>query len=132
MNATLTDNVIPLSVNLGDQCVWTDEWAWTPVPQKVRYAVDGTMVVETISPHAAGQPITLSCSWQGKNNIDNIKTLRDRVNQAVMTLVLCDGQIKSVVFNHEQIPVEIVPIKELSDGYIVGDFFDVTMRFLIT
>jgi len=129
--ATLEDTSIPLTVTLGEDCVWKDQWDWTPVPQKVRLTIDGTAVVETIAPNSATQPITLHCSWLNKATVDDLIQLRDRADQTVMTLTLCDGTTKSVLFSHHKgIPIKVRPTLERPDYVNIPDpdWYDVTLN----
>jgi len=133
--ANLSDPVIPLSTDLSEDCIFENEWAWTPVPQSVRLALDGTATLENISPLAATQPIILDCSWLSKDKVDKLIQLRDRATQNIMTLTMCDGTTKDVVFDHESgEPVEVIP-HVLRPDYInvpdpTQDWYQVRLRLL--
>ena len=130
VDCTLVDTGLPLSITLGKDVIWGNEWDWTGVPQKVRKTLNGAAVVETLSPNSATQPITLKCGWQRKSVIDQLVSMRDRTDQTVMDLTLCDGRVKEVLFDHEGgNPVEVTPIVEMSDYTDTAspDYFEVTL-----
>jgi hypothetical protein len=115
-DATIEDFSIPLTVNIGNNVIWGDEWDWTPIPQKVRQTIDGGAVVETLGPASTLQTITLKCNWLSKAKVDQLVQLRDRTTQSVMTLTLCDGRTKDILFSHEKgPPVQVVPVMERPD-----------------
>ncbi len=91
-------------------CLWIDEDEWTPIPQQVSKAIDGTMVVETLNGYDSGRPITLRCEWESQENLNKLRALRDRAgeNQTDMTLTLEDGRIFQVNFRHYDGPPLVV------------------------
>ena len=131
VDCTLIDTGLPLTINLGKDVIWVDEWDWTGVPQQVRLAIDGAAVVETLSPQSATQPLTLKCGWQTKTTVDQLVTMRDRTDQTVMDLTLPDGRTKEVLFeHHKQPPIDVSPVVEMPsyDEPESPDWFDVVIH----
>jgi hypothetical protein len=119
--------------DLGQDAYWQDEWDWQPVMQTVRKALDGTLVVEQISPAADGRPITMFCSWVPKTTVNALVALRDRTVQSTMTLTLCDAREFVVIFrHHEGPPLTVKPVLERPDyiNQVSPDFYDVTIRLM--
>lgn len=121
-----------LTVNLGSDCIWEDEFKWTPISQSVRKAIDGTCIVEIINPTDAAQLITLECGWQPMSVVENLITIRDRDGdeQLLMTLTLCDGRTKTVLWDHAKgEPLQIVPVLPRPDyaGQLSPDWYTVRL-----
>ncbi len=115
-------------VSLGAEILWRDEFDWTPVPQKVRKTLDGTLVVEMISPHSDGRPVTLFCPWLKRSVIAQLESLRDRETQTPLSLTLSDGRALTVLFRHSDgKPVVVKPVIERPE-YLHHDIFDVTLK----
>jgi len=119
------------SVILGEDVYWKDEWDWTPVPQSVRRALDGTLVIERLFQYTSGRPVTLFCSWVSYDTVKEVETLRDSETQNPMLLTLADGRTMHVLFrHHEGNPISVVPVLERPD-YINQknpDYYDLTIR----
>ena len=132
INASLAETSLPLTVILGKEATWVDEWDWTPVPQVVRKTLDGTLVVETISPQADGRPITLEVKNLAKATVDSLITLRDRSTpQTEMTLTLCDTNTHTVYFRHHDFPpIEVKPIMKRPDYTRGADYWDVLIKLI--
>lgn len=130
INSTLVDSSIPLTVTIGKQVVWVDEWDWTPVSQSVRLTLDGTLVIETLSGLADGRPITLEVKKLTKSVIDSLILLRDRTPpQTSMTLTLPNTETHTVYFrHHEGVPLVVEPIMKRPDYSTGYDFFNCTIK----
>lgn len=133
-DATLVDTVIPVTVNLGQDVEWIDEFDWSPMPQQVRSTLDGAIVVETLGNISAGQTITVKCGWHNRSTIDDLIDIRDRSVQTQMTLTLCDSRAFTVVLAfHLGPPVKITPhlvVPEYTDAENrYADWYDVTLVF---
>jgi hypothetical protein len=125
-----------LDLILGKDALWKDEFSYTQVlKQGVRLTLDGTLVVEYVSAPPAGNPITLDTRWQSKAIIDQLIFIRDRAteNQRPMRLILCDGRIKYVIWDHNNsTPIEVAPILERPDyiNQVSPDWYNVILHFL--
>ena len=120
IDASLTDGSI--TVDLGGDVIWANEFTWNAVAQQVRFGVDGTPVIEYLFPNRGAQPITLECGWLPRAEVDKLIQLRDRAAQAVMTLQLCDGRHIDVFFSHhEGAPLSTNPVVPRPDYTNVPD-----------
>lgn len=129
---TLEEFDLPLTVSLGYDVEWTDQFEHSPVPQIARKTLTGTTVFETLFPNSSGQKITLKCGWFTQTIVNQLLQIRDRVTQSSMQLTLCDGTVFTDVLlaYHLGPPVIIVPHLIMPDyGELDADaeYFDVTL-----
>jgi len=121
------------AIDLGIDASWIDEWNWTPYAQTVRKALDGSLVIERISPAADGRPITMFCSWVSKAIVDAVVALRDSMVQDCMTITVADGREFNVLFrHHDGPPVIVTPVLERPDYINVPDpdYYDMTINLI--
>jgi hypothetical protein len=119
-------------INLSTFTVWTDERAWTPHTSQVTLTMNGTMVVESISPKADGQPMTLYVKGIKTSDLNAVQALVNETTQRVLTVVLCDGRSFSVIFrHHEPPPLEHEPIVQVPDESIGPDYHVLTIKLMI-
>ncbi|MCU0806393.1 MAG: hypothetical protein MUC53_00115 [Candidatus Contendobacter sp.] len=86
------------AVTLPQGCVWSDEFAWSPLAQETTYTLTGSLVVEQTT-RAAGRPITLvggkEFAWLTRLQLTTLKALLDV--GAEMTLTLHDARTFTVL-----------------------------------
>lgn len=118
------------SVSLPLDLVWVDEFDWTPTEQHQTRSLTGALVVETAQ-KSAGRPITLSDGtapvFVNKATVGALFTLLDTVTP--MTLTVQDGRTFSVIFRHEDKPLEAKPI---IDYQVMDDtdYYQVTIKLM--
>lgn len=99
------------SVNLPLDLVWVDEYDWTPTEQHQARSLSGALVVETAQ-KTGGRPITLGDGtdpvFVPKAVIDDLFDLLETPSS--MTLTLQDGRTFTVIFRHEDKPIEAKPV----------------------
>lgn len=94
-------------VELPDDLVWTDEWAWSPYAESVGHALDGTLLVDRSAAALAGRPITLAGAddraWLDRATLD---ALRDLLGDTSLALTLADGRAFTVGWRYGDGPIE--------------------------
>jgi hypothetical protein len=117
------------AITLPSDLLWIDEYAHTPVVQKISPAVDGSLVIE-VAAQIAGRPITLQggndYAWVTKATLEQL-----RIKQYLpgLTMVLNhNGANYSVIFQQPN-GIEATPIIDYSNPD-PGDFYAVTLRFI--
>lgn len=123
---------MPLSiggVDLPDDLIWTDEYQWSAVTQKMEITVGGALLIEE-SVQAAGRLITLegdeSSAWATRTQIEALRTLAEQPNE-VHELVLPDGREFDVMFRRPAFEAKpIIPFNVSA----AGDFYSLRV-FLI-
>ena len=124
MAITLDTITLPLDL------VWVDEYQWTPIQQKSEYTLTGAHLVQT-GAKQAGRPVTLAGGaehgWATKAEVD---ALVAKLGVAAMTLTLHDGRQFSVLWRHEQTPIEAHPVVDLANPG-ADDLYALSLRFLI-
>jgi len=122
------------TLQLTEDCIFDNEWQWTPVPQSVRKTVGGDIVIESLHPVSnSGRPLSVSISWITKELLNDLVNLRGAWTQKAYILRLCDGREFSVVFNHAGgQPLQVVPAVVRPDYYNVPspDDYDVRLNLL--
>lgn len=125
----------PLTVNLGLDCIWENKFQYTSINQGVRKTIDSSTIVEIVkSGSSSGIEISLECGWHPMTVVEDLVTIRDRLNQMPLTLTLCDGDVFVGHLDHEKgLPIEIVPILSRPD-YIIQptpDWFAIKIHFVV-
>jgi hypothetical protein len=118
------------SVNLPLDLVWVDEFDWTPTEQHQARSLSGALVVETAQ-KTGGRPITLS---EGSEPVFVLKSVVDALfallsTTTAMTLTLQDGRTFSVIFRHEDKPIDAKPVVDyqIMDD---SDYYHATIKLL--
>lgn len=113
------------------QAIWTDEFNWTPVAQKVTRTLDGSTIIEVLPGSAGGQPMTMALEWIKKYQLDILKAWRDAEDQSSFSVILDDGRSFSCVLrHHEGPPLEVEPIIERL-SYEDEDDFNAVIKMMI-
>lgn len=122
---TLSDGTTTL--NLSDDLVWTDEFAWRPVAQQVDRSVTGALLIQTAA-LTAGRPITLASDatsgWLTRAQVDQMATWAAIVGRT-LTLVL-RGTTYSVAFSAA---FDATPVVQYSD-VLSTDHYTAIVRFI--
>ncbi len=124
---------MPITFNeiaLPDDLQWIDEFAWTPIQQKIDRALSGKQMIQE-GVRIAGRTITLNSAddraWMDRATV---KALFATLNQAGnSTLTLNDGRSFSVRWDHSAGAIEAKNLFEISDPDDV-DFYVATLKFI--
>jgi molybdopterin-guanine dinucleotide biosynthesis protein A len=118
------------AIALPDDLIWTDEFSWSPTQQQAQYTLTGALVIET-GIKQAGRPITLvggvNAAWVTRATVKSLYAKLD--DPGPFTLTLHDGSTHSVVFRHDQTPIEAAPIIDYNNPDD-GDLYSLTLRFI--
>jgi len=128
MSITLTVGAINLP--LPEDFYWSDE-NWQPVVQTSQRAITGALILSA-SLRLAGRPITLQPSDESDGWLDASTLAQLRIWAAIPGQVLTlnlRGINHTVVFRHEDGPIEATPIVHYTD-VAATDFYAATLRFL--
>jgi hypothetical protein len=116
-------------INLPDDLIWVDEYAYTPVKQTIATAVDGSLVIEAAAVQA-GRPVTL----QGEDNaawIDRstLEALRAKQYQPALVMMLTlNGNSFSVLFMQPD-GIAARPVIDYNNPD-AADWYSVTLKFV--
>lgn len=114
------------TLNLPDDALWPDEFAWQPIQATNTYSVGGALIVNR-GLKLAGRPITLRCEWITRSLALALQAWA-WLPDAPMSLSY-RGTTYSVRFDHSQQPLEVTPVIEYSDP-AADDYVDATLRLL--
>lgn len=121
------------AVSLEDGFLWSDEFEWKPIEQKLERAIDGTLIIQE-GKKKSGRPITLQPADQemGWVQLKYLKTLYEwSLLQEQFRLEFewpHDQRKFNVIFNHEAGALEAKPVKNIP-AVSEDDYYNVTMRF---
>jgi hypothetical protein len=121
------------AVSLEDGFLWSDEFEWKPIEQKLERAIDGTLIIQE-GKKKSGRPITLQPADQemGWVQLKYLKTLYEwSLLQEQFRLEFewpHDQRQFNVIFNHEAGALEAKPVKNIP-AVSEDDYYNVTMRF---
>lgn len=119
------------SVNLGDQLLWADEFAWNPVSQQVDPSVTGALLIQT-SVLLAGRPITLAGGQDQRGWISRAALLQCQAWAAVPGQVMAlayRGTTHTVIWRHQDGAIDASPVDPRTDD-AADDDYRVTLRFM--
>ena len=121
------------AVSLEDGFLWSDEFEWKPIEQKLERAIDGTLIIQE-GKKKSGRPITLQPADQemGWVQLKYLKTLYEwSLLQEQFRLEFKyphDNRHFNVIFNHEAGALEAKPVKNIP-AVSEDDHYNITMRF---
>lgn len=121
------------AVSLEGGFLWSDEFEWKPIEQKLERAIDGTLIIQE-GKKKSGRPITLQPADQemGWVQLKYLKTLYEwSLLQEQFRLEFewpHDQRQFNVIFNHEAGALEAKPVKNIP-AVSEDDYYNVTMRF---
>lgn len=125
---TITDNTT--TVTLPDDILWSDEFAWHPVEQRVDQTITGALIVQAAT-RQAGRPITLQSgqnfAWLTRAQLDTLKTWA-AVAGKTLTLNI-RGVARSVMFRHNDGAIEAEMVMYHA-APTASDYYVCVVRFL--
>lgn len=117
-------------LDLPDDLVWKDEFAWKAVVQQNTYSLTGALLSES-GAKQAGRPLTLvggdDAAWCDRDTLLALRAAAD-VPGNEMTLTLL-GEAHAVIFDHEGGAIDAKPVQDYSDPD-GADVYVITLRFL--
>ena len=121
------------AVSLEDGFLWSDEFEWKPIEQKLERAIDGTAIIQE-GKKKSGRSIALvpadkEMGWIKRRDLRSL--LARSALQEQFTLEFeypHDNRHFNVIFNHEAGALEAKPVKDLPT-ISEDDYYNVTMRF---
>lgn len=127
---TAGPSAAPIALDLPQDLLWTDEFAWKKVEQSLEYSTTGALVVDEWTKQA-GRPITLAGTVErGWCKRDTLKTLNTWAGQTGLTLSLMhNGVAYSVMWDHSAGPITAEPIVEYREPEDT-DFYSLTLYFV--
>ena len=122
------------TVSLEDGFLWSDEFDWKPIEQKLERSITGAAIIQE-GRKQSGRPITLNPADHGMGWI-KLRDLRKVQAWSVLheqfTLEFewpHDTRQFEVIFNHEAGALEAKPVKGIP-AISLDDYLNVTLRFL--
>lgn len=122
------------TVSLEDGFLWSDEFDWKPIEQKLERSITGAAIIQE-GRKQSGRPITLNPADNGMGWI-KLRDLRKvqawSVHHEKFTLEFewpHDTRQFEVIFNHEAGALEAKPVKGIP-AISLDDYLNVTLRFL--
>lgn len=116
------------TLDLDDDLLWSDEFAWQPVARSVQTTVTGAVIVES-AVRQAGRPITLrggaDYGWLTRSQILTLRAW-SALPAATFTLTL-RGVPYTVAF--ADAAVDATPVVDVSDP-TGGDYYVPTLSFI--
>lgn len=122
------------TVPLEDGFLWSDEFDWQPIEQKVDRAIDGSAIVQEGEKKSARsmvfEPADSSMGWIKRRHLNTLREwsmLQDERFRIEFEWPH-DNRRFTVIFNHENGAFKASPVKgfpTVSDD----DYYNVTMRF---
>lgn len=121
----------PTTLNLPDDLLWADEYAWRAVEQTTQYTITGALLVEAAE-RQAGRPITLeggpNWGWLTRAQLEQLRAWAALPAQAFSLVIRADAA-RSVAFDHAAGAIEARPVVDYRDP-ADGDFYIARLRFL--
>lgn len=117
------------SVDLPDDFLWSDEFAWTPVVKTEEFSLTGARIVQN-GVRLSGRPITLEpegddSAWVTRAAVEQIAAWA-ALPGTEMTLTF-RGVPRVVEFRSNETPFAARPVAHFSDAQ-PGDFYLLTLR----
>lgn len=119
---------------LSDGFLWSDEFDYSPIEQKVEPAIDGTPIIQE-GKWVTGRPISLTAekdmAWLPRHVLSTLKTW-SMLQGETFTLMFeyqHDARQFNVIFHHAKTAIEASPVKghpSASDD----EYYNATLRFL--
>jgi hypothetical protein len=130
MSITLSDG--QTTINLNPDLIWSDEFGWHPVEQKVERTITGALIAQS-QRRVGGRPITLESETDnsGWMRRETIEQLRNWAAEPGQNLVLTLHSVpRNVVFRHQDAPaLDARPVVHFSE--MEGtDFYRATLRLM--
>ena len=117
-------------IQLPDQLVWEDEFAWSPANQQITNTLTGALFIQ--ESEAGGRPISLVHSdkaWIRRATLSQIKDMEAQLG-LLMPLQLHDGRQFTVVFRRDPAGVVAEPVVEYADPDD-ADLYTISLYFTV-
>ena len=121
------------AVSLEDGFLWSDEFEWKPIEQKLECAIDGTAIIQE-GKKKSGRSIALvpadkEMGWIKRRDLRSLLAWSELQEQFTLEFEYPhDNRHFNVIFNHEAGALEAKPVKDLPT-ISEDDYYNVTMRF---
>ena len=121
------------AVSLSDGFLWSDEFEWKPIEQKLERAIDGTAIIQE-GKKKSGRSIALvpadkEMGWIKRRDLRSLLAWSALQEQFTLEFEYPhDNRHFNVIFNHEAGALEAKPVKDLPT-ISEDDYYNVTMRF---
>ena len=121
------------TVSLEDGFLWSDEFEWKPIEQKLERAIDGTAIIQE-GKKKSGRSIALvpadkEMGWIKRRDLRSLLAWSALQEQFTLEFEYPhDNRHFNVIFNHEAGALEAKPVKDLPT-ISEDDYYNVTMRF---
>ena len=121
------------AVSLSDGFLWSDEFEWKPIEQKLERAIDGTAIIQE-GKKKSGRSIALvpadkEMGWIKRRDLRSLLAWSELQEQFTLEFEYPhDNRHFNVIFNHEAGALEAKPVKDLPT-ISEDDYYNVTMRF---
>ena len=121
------------AVPLEDGFLWSDEFEWKPIEQKLERAIDGTAIIQE-GKKKSGRSIALvpadkEMGWIKRRDLRSLLVWSALQEQFTLEFEYPhDNRHFNVIFNHEAGALEAKPVKDLPT-ISEDDYYNVTMRF---
>ena len=118
---------------LCDGFLWSDEFEWKPIEQKLERAIDGTAIIQE-GKKKSGRSIALvpadkEMGWIKRRDLRSLLAWSALQEQFTLEFEYPhDNRHFNVIFNHEAGALEAKPVKDLPT-ISEDDYYNVTMRF---
>ncbi len=122
------------TVQLEDGFLWTDEFDWKPIEQKLERSISGEAIIQE-GLKQSGRPISLEPADQntGWIKLRDLRRVRDWAVLHERYIIQFEQQHDTrqfeVIFNHEAGALEAKPVLGIP-AVSLDDYFNVTLRFL--
>ena len=114
------------SIQLHSETIWSDEWDWAPVRQRVETTLTGKLgIEEAVRPK--GRPITLTGGWASRSQVEQLKSLE--AQPGIQMTLLIHGSTKQVVWRHRDKGVDAQPVRPVTDPDPT-DHYEITLRLM--
>ena len=121
------------AVSLEDGFLWSDEFEWKPIEQKLERAIDGTAIIQEGKKKSCRSialvPADKEMGWIKRRDLRSLLVWSALQEQFTLEFEYPhDNRHFNVIFNHEAGALEAKPVKDLPT-ISEDDYYNVTMRF---
>ena len=121
------------AVSLEDGFLWSDEFEWKPIEQKLERAIDGTAIIQEGKKKSGRSialvPVDKEMGWIKRRDLRGLLAWSALQEQFTLEFEYPhDNRHFNVIFNHEAGALEAKPVKDLPT-ISEDDYYNVTMRF---
>ena len=121
------------AVSLEDGFLWSDEFEWKPIEQKLERAIDGTAIIQEgkkkFGRSIALVPADKEMGWIKRRDLRSLLAWSALQEQFTLEFEYPhDKRHFNVIFNHEAGALDAKPVKDLPT-ISEDDYYNVTIRF---